>query len=1012
MVNIIHFATSKSSAALNDLRVMLVLPAVAAALLAFLPLTAAFAAAPIVVNSSADNVTGSNGQCTLREAINNANVDSDSTGGDCATGNGADLITFAPTLAGQTVTLSAGELVISTTLTIQGPGADQLAVSGGDASRVFRITGGQVTLSGLTIRDGFVSAENGGGIFNSGTLLLDHVVVVTNTISGSGTINGGGIYNSGTLTVTHSAIISNANQGSNGRGGGLGNGDGVAVIINSTVSNNHSSTSGGGIYNADLAVLTSTHSTIAANVAVGVQGGGVYIEDFGTSTTFFKSTVLVDNVANSVAQDCYYLLKTPTSLGYNMVENRNNCTFSATGDVTGQAPNLGPLQNNGGQTPTHALLAGSPANDAIPVGVNGCNDTITTDQRDYLRVGPCSIGATEYNGIRLTLTKSINNNTPDPAQTITYTLVISLSPSGNVSVTDLLLNDTLPTGLNFAGPVLAAGGSGGATGAPPILLSGHTLTGGHTVTVTFPVTVNTGLSGGTRLTNSAQVAAAQVTTPVTIGHVLTVSNIPPVAVANVITVSEDSSLTSIDVLTNDYDLNGDAINLSAVGEGDNGGTTGIDAGQATYTPAADFNGVEVFSYTVSDGSLTTIGSVTVTITPVNDAPAFTAGADQWLLQSAGMQTVTGWATGISAGPTDEAGQVFTFTLSNNSPALFTTQPALGSSGELTFSPVATMAGSAVVTAHLRDSGGTADSGRDTSAPQNFVITIVRGDELSTIDSGSGGALAYVNSQRGVSSSVTMAGSAVTNTIRLVYDEQDSTAKEPPTGYRFAGRLFTMQVFSGTALQPDYRFKTPVTLTVTYDPTPQSLNYADETSLEIRRWNGSAWVTTDLPVVNFDPATNQITITLDRPGEFALTGQAPVLGIAKRAAFRSGVPLPGSVVIYTVTLSNAGILTATNVVISDALPAGVLFEAWIVQGGADYITAKHAINWGAQDIQPFTPITIAFTTRIVPSAVFSNTAMTNTVIYSSANGGRGSAAAGFVTTDYYPKLFPVIFKGDE
>jgi uncharacterized repeat protein (TIGR01451 family)/CSLREA domain-containing protein len=967
---------------------------------------------PIVVNSSLDNSTAGNGQCTLREAIANANTDNDGTDGDCAAGSGPDLITFAPGLTGQTITLSAGELEISTTVTIQGPGVDRLAISGGESSRVFNITGsGQVTLSDLTVRDGRVSGENGGGIYNSGSLLLDHVAVLTNAITAGSFTDGGGIYNSGWLTVTHSAIISNASLGDNGRGGGVANSSGTAVLINSTVSGNYASTSGGGVINAGTALLTSTHSTIANNEAVGVQGGGIYIETVVTNTTFLKNTILADNIADGTGGDCYALLPTapPVSLGYNLVENPNNgCNLVETGDELNQAPNLGLLQNNGGQTPTHALLTGSPANDAIPVGTNGCHDTITTDQRDYLRVGPCSMGALEYNGIRLTLTKSVDDDTPDPAQTITYTVVISLAPSGNVSVTNLYLTDTLPTDLNYVGPVSVSGGSDGATGTPPLLVSGRTLTGGHTVTVTTPVTVSTGLRGGTILTNSVRVTSSEVTAPITAVQVITVSNIPPVAVTDLLTISEDSDAVTITVLANDYDLNGDTITLTAVGSGDQGGDIARRGNLVVYTPTLNFNGTEGLSYTISDGSLSHTGNVSVKVTPVNDAPSFTGGPDQLLLPDAGPQTVSNWATNISAGPTDESGQVLTFTLNNDLPGLFSRQPAVDTVGELTFTPTAAITGSAAVTATLQDSGGTVDGGKDTSEPYHFSIAVVEGDELGSITTG-GGALTYTN---GVSSVVAVPGGAVSSTIGLVYDELDSVSQQPPTGYRYAGRLLAIRVYSGTILQSDYDFKSPVTLTLTYDSSPAALNYADETSLQLRRWNGNSWVTTGISVVDFDPANDQLIVTLDRSGRFALVGQAPVLGIAKQVEFRLGVPLPGSWLTYTLALSNSGILTATGVTLSDTMPTGITFGSWVVQGGAQYILAEQRISWGPQDIPPYTPITVAFTARISASVAYSRTTITNSVAYSSTNGGSDNADNGFVTTAYYPYRFPVMFKDYE
>src|SRR5262249_31608960 len=91
----------------------------------------------ITVNSTADNTTAGNGQCTLREAIANANSNSDTTGGDCPTGNGTDTIQFSVT---GTISLTNGELALSDSVNISGPGANQLTIqrdNGAPNSRIF-----------------------------------------------------------------------------------------------------------------------------------------------------------------------------------------------------------------------------------------------------------------------------------------------------------------------------------------------------------------------------------------------------------------------------------------------------------------------------------------------------------------------------------------------------------------------------------------------------------------------------------------------------------------------------------------------------------------------------------------------------------------------------------------------------------------------------------------------------------------------------------------------------------
>jgi len=156
----------------------------------------------------------------------------------------------------------------------------------------------------------------------------------------------------------------------------------------------------------------------------------------------------------------------------------------------------------------------------------------------------------------------------------------------------------------------------------------------------------------------------------------------------------------------------------------------IDAsGTLTYTAAANTSGSAIVTVKLQDNGGTANGGVdqttktlTITVDAVNDAPSFTKGADQTVLEDAGSQTVTSWATAISAG-TNEASQLVDFVVSNNNTALFSAQPAVDASGTLTYTPAPNATGSAIVTVHIHDNGGTANGGVDASANQTFSITV-------------------------------------------------------------------------------------------------------------------------------------------------------------------------------------------------------------------------------------------------------------------------------------------------
>ncbi len=155
-------------------------------------------------------------------------------------------------------------------------------------------------------------------------------------------------------------------------------------------------------------------------------------------------------------------------------------------------------------------------------------------------------------------------------------------------------------------------------------------------------------------------------------------------------------------------------------------------GTLTYAPAADANGVARVAVAALDdggtanGGIDSSGAVafTITIDPVNDTPGFTAGGDQTAISLLGAQSVPGWATGISPGPANESSQSVSFVVTTDNPGLFSAQPTVSADGTLTYTPKLLALGVATVTVRAVDSGGTANGGTDTSAPQTFTITII------------------------------------------------------------------------------------------------------------------------------------------------------------------------------------------------------------------------------------------------------------------------------------------------
>ena len=219
---------------------------------------------------------------------------------------------------------------------------------------------------------------------------------------------------------------------------------------------------------------------------------------------------------------------------------------------------------------------------------------------------------------------------------------------------------------------------------------------------------------------------------------LTAVNIVPVANSQSIATLED---TDKNITLDATDPDTTMLTFSIVTAPSHGVLTNVALPQLTYDPADNYNsydGPESFTFKATESSTwnglnqdSDPATVSITVTPVNDAPSFTKGADQTVNQGAPAQSVPNWATNISVGPSNEGlptppaeGQTVSFEITSNSnPSLFSAGPAISSSGTLTYTPDPTKSGSATIMVRLRDSGGTANGGIDTSGEATFTITV-------------------------------------------------------------------------------------------------------------------------------------------------------------------------------------------------------------------------------------------------------------------------------------------------
>lgn len=363
-------------------------------------------AAIIDVNTSKDELNA-NGDCSLREAIRSANTDAAVYA--CIAGNGADTIkltvgTYILEIPGTDENdANTGDLDITESLTLIGSGFAETIIDGGARDRVLEIIGSENTVEiwDLTIQNGKLIGGGGSGIRNEGILTLQNVAIIDNVVTATASWDGtgGGLFNQqGTVTLFNSNITDNQARA----GGGIFNaGSSTLILTNSTVSGNKAF-AGGGVLLYGTATLKNV--TISGNNAAN-NGGGLRVDEnadlinctvarnscfnsdglYNAGIVALKNTLFVNGTRN-----CWNT-GTIMSNGHNL-ESDNSCGLTAPTDLINADPMIGSLKDNGGPTPTHALLPGSPAIDA---GDNtGCP---STDQRGITRPqgAACEIGAYE-----------------------------------------------------------------------------------------------------------------------------------------------------------------------------------------------------------------------------------------------------------------------------------------------------------------------------------------------------------------------------------------------------------------------------------------------------------------------------------------------------------------------------------------------------------------------------------------------------------------------------------------
>jgi hypothetical protein len=376
------------------------------------------------------------------------------------------------TLSGNAAGLGGGVFNSGTLTIINSTFNNNMASQGGG---IYNPGSGMLTISNSTFI-GNTAPVAGGVSFNVGTLQI-----ANSTLSDNSANSGGGVYNVGTLTIINSAVSGNMASGNTaGSGGGATFNVATMNVVSSTISGNIATREGAGIYNSDDSTLTISNSTFSGNVASTI-GGAIFnlaVLQLANSTlndnsaTFLAGGILNlgqlqigDTILNAGASGVNLYVNgggTVTSLGYNISSDDASGFLIGPGDQLFTNSMLGPLQDNGGPTFTHALLPGSPAIDA---GEPNFTPPPLFDQRgsgfDRVANGRIDIGSFEVQGPSLTPTP-----TATATATSTPTTTPSLTPTPTATFTPTATATTTPTSSGTPSPTPTSTPTPRATPSP------------------------------------------------------------------------------------------------------------------------------------------------------------------------------------------------------------------------------------------------------------------------------------------------------------------------------------------------------------------------------------------------------------------------------------------------------------------------------------------------------------------------------------------------------------------
>ena len=652
--------------------------------------------ATYTVTTINDVVDASDGVLSLREAIALANGNS-----------GGDTINFGVSGTINLASLGVFSLTDTSQTTIDATG-QQITLTG-STNRAFLINFGAVaSLTGLTL-SGNSAAFGGGGIFNGGTLTMSN-----STLSGNSAALGGAIFNGGTLTMSNSTLSGNSAQINGGAILNSGGGNATVTVSNSTLSGN-SADFGGAIFN--LGTLTVSNSTLSGNSARD-SGGAILNSGGGNATATVSNSTLSGNSARDNG---------------GAIRNGGTLTMSNSTLSGNSAQDGGAIINGGTLTMSNSTLSGNSAQvnggAIFNLGTLTVSNSTLSGNSAQVNGGAIFNSDAIFNGGTLTVSNSIvAGNTASSGREIYSNFAVTsggynlFGYSGDSGLVEVAIStgDITPSGALSAILSTTLANNGGSTQTLALVTGSPAIDAGNT-------TLTTDQRGIARPQGATDdIGAFELVPP------SPPSNRPPVAVNDSFTTNEDTVLTG-NVITNttpngaDSDPDGNPLSIASVNGSAISGATTITlangsltispTGNFTYTPTANANGSDSFTYTLSDGTIASnSATVSLSITPVNDAPTISAIPNQTAFQNTATAAIA-----FTISDVETAASSLTVAATSSNTALFPNGSIVfggsGANRTLILTPANNQFGTATITVNVSDG--------NIVTPTTFTVTVGR-----------------------------------------------------------------------------------------------------------------------------------------------------------------------------------------------------------------------------------------------------------------------------------------------